>query len=227
MPDTITLTGVVATAPHTVKTEAGLIITHFRLASNNRRFDRATQRWIDGESNFYTISAFRQMAHNVLASLVTGDRVVVTGRLKVKNWTSGDKSGTNIDVEAESIGHDLAWGQSRYTKSPKAADRDSSASEDRSASGDPASGGPASQRDVHEGLPAVPTEWAQPGVYADRIAGDADGEALSSGIDDQGDDAELDDTEGDALVDTVGGALLARVGAGSHGAGERSADTPF
>jgi single-strand DNA-binding protein len=116
MSDVITLTGVVATPPNTVFTGAGLAITHFRLASNNRRFDRITQKWVDGESNFYSISAFRQTAHNVAASLLQGDRVVVMGRLRLKDWTSGDRTGMTAEIDADAIGHDLTWGTSHLTK---------------------------------------------------------------------------------------------------------------
>jgi hypothetical protein len=51
MSDTITLTGIVATLPRAITTGEGLAITSFRLASSQRRFDRAQERWVDGETN--------------------------------------------------------------------------------------------------------------------------------------------------------------------------------
>jgi single-strand DNA-binding protein len=123
MSDIITIIGTVATAPNTVKTDGGLAITHFRLASNNRRFDRSTQGWVDGDSNFYSVSAFRQTAHNVLASLTVGDRVVVTGKLKLKEWTSGDRRGVTAEIDVDALGHDLTWGRSVFTKVSRIPDR--------------------------------------------------------------------------------------------------------
>ena len=117
MPDAITLTGLVATPPRHLVTSEGLPITSFRLASTQRRFDRSQEKWIDGETNWYTVTAFRQLALNSNASLDKGQRVIVTGRLKIREWENGEKSGTTIEIEAESIGHDLSWGTANFTRS--------------------------------------------------------------------------------------------------------------
>lgn len=117
MTDTITLTGLVATVPRHIVTSEGLPITSFRLASTQRRFDRSESRWIDGDTNWYTITSFRQLAINGAGSVGKGDRVVVTGRLRIREWENGERAGTNIDVEADSIGHDLCWGTSVFTRS--------------------------------------------------------------------------------------------------------------
>ena len=116
MTDTITLIGTVATAPRGVTTNSGLSITSFRLASTHRRFDRTENKWIDGDTNWYTVSTFRALAANTLASVKLGERVVVTGRLKIRPWQSGEKSGTAIEVEADALGHDLTWGSAKYSK---------------------------------------------------------------------------------------------------------------
>ena len=117
MPDAITLTGLVATAPRHLVTSEGLPITSFRLASTQRRFDRSQEKWIDGETNWYTVTAFRQLALNSNASVDKGQRVIVTGRLKIRDWENGERSGTTIEIEAESIGHDLSWGTAAFTRS--------------------------------------------------------------------------------------------------------------
>lgn len=117
MSDILTLTGIVATVPRHLVTSEGLPITSFRLASTQRRYDRSQQRWIDGETNWYTVTSFRQLAVNVTASLEKGQRVLVTGRLRIRDWTSNERTGTSVEVDADSIGHDLSWGTSRYTRS--------------------------------------------------------------------------------------------------------------
>lgn len=116
MTDTVTLAGVVATKPENVRTSTGLTVTNFRLASSQRRFDRATSTWIEGDTNWYTVNAYRWMANNVANSLEIGNHVVLSGRLRVRNWTSGDKRGTAIEVDVDSIGHDLAFGVSHFTR---------------------------------------------------------------------------------------------------------------
>jgi len=116
MTDSITVAGVVGSDPRLHVTTQGLAITSFRLASTRRYFDRAKGSWEDGETNWYTVSGFRQLAHNAAASLKKGERVVVHGRLRLRAWESGEKSGTAIEIEADSIGHDLAWGTTSLTK---------------------------------------------------------------------------------------------------------------
>lgn len=116
MTDTITVTGVVGSDPRVHVTAQGLTITSFRLASTRRYFDRSKGAWEDGETNWYTVSGFRQLAHNAATSVHRGDRVVVHGRLRLRAWENGEKSGTAIEIEADSIGHDLAWGTTVLTR---------------------------------------------------------------------------------------------------------------
>jgi single-strand DNA-binding protein len=116
MSDLITLTGLVATTPRHITTSEGLAITSFRLASSQRRYDRTQQRWVDGETNWYTVSAFRNLAQNSATSVSKGDRVIVTGRLRIRDWENTDRSGTTVEVEADSVGHDLVWGTAVYTR---------------------------------------------------------------------------------------------------------------
>ncbi|WP_231600579.1 single-stranded DNA-binding protein [Salinibacterium sp. SWN248] len=116
MSDTITVSGLVATTPRHIVTSEGLPITSFRLASTQRRFDRSNQRWIDGETNWYTITSFRQLAINSATSIGKGDRVVLSGRLKIREWENADRSGTNIEIEADSLGHDLMWGTAQFSR---------------------------------------------------------------------------------------------------------------
>ncbi|WP_165068635.1 single-stranded DNA-binding protein [Marisediminicola senii] len=116
MTDTLSITGVVGTTPKYITTAAGLVVTSFRLASTQRRYDRAQNKWVDGETNWYTVSAFRQLADNVASSVHRGQRVIVLGRLRIREWQGGDKSGINVDIEADSIGHDLTWGTATWSR---------------------------------------------------------------------------------------------------------------
>lgn len=158
MTDTITLTGLVATEPKRIRTDEGLSITSFRLASSLRRFDRPTQTWIEYGTNWYTVSAYRRLATGVAASVVKGDRVVVTGKLRLREWKSADKAGTSIEVDADAIGHDLSWGSAIFTRTISTTAN--------SGSTPPADGsrGPA---DVQREENAVETEFAASGSEED------------------------------------------------------------
>lgn len=113
--DTITLTGLVATEPHQTGTSGNFPVVGFRLLSFQSHFDRAKNAWVDDDPNWYSVSAFRQLAGNVLTSVAKGDRVIVTGRLRIRDWEASGRSGTSIDITADSIGHDLCWGRSSYS----------------------------------------------------------------------------------------------------------------
>ncbi len=116
MSEFITVTGLVATTPRHLVTQDGLPITSFRLAAAHRRFDRKENKWVDGETNWYTITAFRQLAINAAGSISKGERVLITGKLRVRDWDNGERAGTSVEVEADSIGHDINWGTSVFTR---------------------------------------------------------------------------------------------------------------
>jgi single-strand DNA-binding protein len=102
----------------------------FRLASSERKYDYSKKRWIDGQTNWYTITLHNQIAVNAHASINKGDRIIVLGNLLILDWDNGERAGTSIEIEAEAIGHDLAWGTGVFTrtvlvKDPKQDDAES------------------------------------------------------------------------------------------------------
>ena len=105
----ITISGLVATTPRHIKTQDGLDIMSFRLASSV--LDKKA-----GQTNWYTITLFKRTAVNAYASIHKGDRVLLTGALKVRDWDNGERAGTSVEVEATAIGHDLAWGESTFNR---------------------------------------------------------------------------------------------------------------
>ena len=124
--DTITITGNVATPPELKQTSAGVPIVTFRVASGRRRYDREAGAWTDAGTNWYTVSAFRSLADHAYRSLQKGDRVLLTGRLRLREWDNGTRRGTAIEIDAEAIGHDLLWGTTTFVKDSRAATVDTS-----------------------------------------------------------------------------------------------------
>jgi len=116
MKQSITASGLVATTPRHLITQDGLPITSFRVACTRRTFDRIDKVWKEGDTNWYTVTAFRQLAINVATSINKGDRITFAGVLRVRDWDKGERSGTSVELEAEAIGHDLTWGSSVFTR---------------------------------------------------------------------------------------------------------------
>jgi single-strand DNA-binding protein len=104
--DYTTLTGLVATTPRFITTQEGLEILSFRLATSP----------LDGDTNWYTITAFGQTAQHGSVSIEKGHRVIVAGRLTIRDWDNGERTGTSVEVEADSIGHDLVYGTSVFSR---------------------------------------------------------------------------------------------------------------
>jgi single-strand DNA-binding protein len=146
MSDSITITGNIATAPELKRTPNGVTITTFRVASALRRYDRATGTWVDAGTNWYTVSAFRGLAEHAYDSLHRGDRVLLTGRLRLREWENGAKRGLSVEIDAEAIGHDLLWGTSTFVKSSQSSTAD---------------------REKDWGGPGESDAWAAPGIGID------------------------------------------------------------
>lgn len=109
MSDSTIVTGLVATTPRHLVTSEGLALTSFRLASSERHFDRATSRWVDGDTNWFTVNTFSQLATNTNKSIHKGDRVVVSGKMRIRDWENTDRSGTVVEIVADVLGHDLNY----------------------------------------------------------------------------------------------------------------------
>ena len=116
MSELVSVTGLVATTPRHLVTTDGLPITSFRLASSYRKFDRALMKWVDGETNWYTITAYRTLAINTASSISKGERIFVYGKLNIRDYDTGERSGTSVEIEALTLGHDLCWGTSAMVR---------------------------------------------------------------------------------------------------------------
>ncbi|WP_330349760.1 single-stranded DNA-binding protein [Streptomyces sp. NBC_00582] len=111
--------GNVATQPVYRELAAGPS-ARFRLAVTSRYWDREKGIWTDGHTNFFTVWANRQLAVNAAASLNVGEPVIVQGRLKVRTETrEGQQNWTSADIDAVSIGHDIARGTSAFRRSTR------------------------------------------------------------------------------------------------------------
>jgi single-strand DNA-binding protein len=125
--------------PRRVGPDAALVL-NFRVACNERRFDKASESWVDGESLYLSVSCWRRLAENA-ASLVKGDPVIVRGKLRTREWTTdqGERRSV-VELEANSIGPDLARcavtvRKQRREEAPRAAPEDALASPGEDSSG--------------------------------------------------------------------------------------------
>jgi single-strand DNA-binding protein len=111
----VTICGNVASDVRYVCTDQGLAIASFRIAATERRYERG-RGWVDGETNYLTITCFRALAENVAGSLQKGQPVVVSGKLRIRSWKKDDRQGLSAEVEAAAVGHDLSRGTSAFRR---------------------------------------------------------------------------------------------------------------
>src|SRR4029079_9857166 len=106
----------------TLRQAAGVQVATFRVASTPRRYQRRTDTWEDGDTQWYAVNAWRALAENCDRSLRRGDPVVVHGKLSAHVWTN--KAGievTTFEIEAAFVGHDLNRGTSTFERRKAAA----------------------------------------------------------------------------------------------------------
>lgn len=115
----VTVVGNVATAP-VFREGANGSVARFRLAATARYRDRATNAWVEGHTNFFTVWARWALGSNVAASLSVGEPVIVQGRLKVRTEDRDGQSRMSADIDAQIVGHDLSRGTAAFRRTPKA-----------------------------------------------------------------------------------------------------------
>ncbi|MEO5779276.1 single-stranded DNA-binding protein [Arthrobacter oryzae] len=120
MSDNITVRGFVATDIRSSTTPGGVGTASFRMGATERRFDRTSNTWVDGTTNWFTVQGYRQLAGNMGCSIKKGQRVIVVGRLKMRSWEKDGRIYHVAEIDAESVGHDLMWGSANFTRSASA-----------------------------------------------------------------------------------------------------------
>ncbi len=117
--NTVTLVGNLTDDPELRFTPQGAAVANFRIAVN-QRFKDAQGNWVDGETSYFRINCWRQLAENIAESLTRGTRVVVTGRLKFRQWETqeGEKRSV-VEIEAEEVGPSLKFATAKVERSSK------------------------------------------------------------------------------------------------------------
>ncbi|MFJ8893530.1 single-stranded DNA-binding protein [Leifsonia sp. NPDC102414] len=119
MNDIITVSGVVATDPRHLVTDEGLSVTSFRLVTSSIADQGDARARPRTSSNWYTVTAYRQLASNVAGCVSRGDPLLVSGRLRVREWSDDEEEGdcgVCAEIEADALGHDLGWGSAAFVR---------------------------------------------------------------------------------------------------------------
>jgi single-strand DNA-binding protein len=117
---TVTVIGFIAQDPHFQILDSGMSLMSLRVGSTPRRYDRDLGQWRDEDPMYLTVNCWRTLADNLQGcELKRGDPVVVTGRLRIREYAKDGQRRFNAQVEATTVGHDLSQGVARFRRSQR------------------------------------------------------------------------------------------------------------
>lgn len=114
--NSITVVGNVTRDPELRYTQSGKATVNVGIAVNRRY--QVNGEWQE-QTSYMNVVAWDQLAENIAASLNKGTRVLVTGRLDIREYT--DREGakrTAVDIVADEIGPTLRWATATVERTP-------------------------------------------------------------------------------------------------------------
>jgi single-strand DNA-binding protein len=116
----ITVIGNVASSPSSVRTQNGRV-TNFRLAATERRYDNASQGFINGNTFWIDVECWGELAGNVSHSVSKGDPILVVGQIYTHEWASDDGLHSKPRIKARAVGLNLTRGTAEFRKASRPA----------------------------------------------------------------------------------------------------------
>jgi single-strand DNA-binding protein len=115
--NSITVVGNLTRDPELRFTQSGKPTCTLGLAVNRRY--QVNGEWQD-QTSFMNVVLWDQLAENAAASLSKGTRVLVSGRLDVREYEARDGSGKrqSVDIVADEIGPTLRWATVTVERTP-------------------------------------------------------------------------------------------------------------
>jgi len=114
----VTMTGFVTAEPKLRHTRENTPYATIRVGSTTRVVDRETGEWRDGDTSYYKVTCWRRLAVNAAASLHKGNPVLIRGRFRTRTWEDQGRVRTEVQIEADCVGHDLRLGWANFQRNP-------------------------------------------------------------------------------------------------------------
>lgn len=112
----VTVAGTLTADPELRFTQSGIAVANFTVASNDRRYDKDSGRWVDGDATFLRCTLWRQPAENLVNSVGKGNRVLVTGTLRQRNFEHEGQKRTVLELDVTEVGPSVRWATAKVTK---------------------------------------------------------------------------------------------------------------
>ena len=115
----VQIIGNVTRDPELRYTTGGAAVCSFGIAYTPRRRN-ANGDWEDGETSFFNCSAWRDLGENIAASISKGNRVVVTGSVRARDWEDRDgNKRTSIEIDVDECAPSLRWAQAQIERTSR------------------------------------------------------------------------------------------------------------
>lgn len=118
----VTIEGRLTGDPELRYTNSNIPVASLTIAAGERRLNKQTNEWEDGDTTFLRCSVWRELAENVSASLSKGSAVIATGRLRERKYETreGEKR-TAYELDVDTIAPTLDWGTTSFAKTGQGA----------------------------------------------------------------------------------------------------------
>ena len=101
----ITIVGRLGADPEMRSLPNGDALASLRVVSSGRR--QVEGKWVDVDTTWWRVTAFRMLAEGTIDKLSKGDKVVIVGTIKESSWDKDGVKQTRMEVVADSIGKDV------------------------------------------------------------------------------------------------------------------------
>jgi single-strand DNA-binding protein len=136
----VTLVGNLTDDPELRFTPNGAAVANFRLAVTPRV--REGDSWKDGETSFFRVNVWRQMAENAAETLQKGARCIVVGRLRTRSWETQEGEKRSVtEIEADEVGPSLKFATAKVERASRGGGSGGGGDYAGSSAGAPKSGG--------------------------------------------------------------------------------------
>lgn len=115
----ITLIGNLTADPELRFTPQGKPCAALQVAVN-KRVKQPDGSWADGPASYYRCTAWGQLAEHVTESLAKGSRVIVQGRLEIREYETRDgQRRVAAEIQVDDIGPSLRFATARAERTPR------------------------------------------------------------------------------------------------------------
>ncbi|MFB8007522.1 single-stranded DNA-binding protein [Nocardia sp. NPDC056000] len=114
----VSITGRLAADPVPRATTGGKMVTNFTVITNDRRFDRDRNEWVDANKTAIRVSCWEDLAETAGNCLFKGDLVTVTGHRLLANpyLDKEGKPNAGLELTADTISAELKGQHVKITR---------------------------------------------------------------------------------------------------------------